>query len=113
MEIIEKEMVKKTTRTWSSLLERESIPHSPINNIKQVCEDPCINHRKMLAEMEQPQMGRVKIAGSPIRLSETPGEVYAPAPLLGEHTEEILKNLLNYSAEDISRLQEEGVINRG
>lgn len=113
MEIIEKEMVKKTTRAWSRILERESIPHSPINNIKQVCEDPCINHRKMLAEMEQPQMGRVKIAGSPIRLSETPGEVYAPAPLLGEHTEEILKNLLNYSAEDISRLKAEGVINRG
>ena len=113
IEIVEKEMVKKTTRAWSRILERESIPHSPINNIKQVCEDPCINHRKMLAEMEQPQMGRVKIAGSPIRLSETPGEVYAPAPLLGEHTEEILKNLLNYSAGDISRLKEEGVINRG
>jgi CoA:oxalate CoA-transferase len=113
IEIVEKEMVKRTTRAWSSLLERESIPHSPINNIKQVCEDPCINHRKMLAEMEQPQMGRIKIAGSPIRLSETPGEVYAPAPLLGEHTEEILKNLLNYSAGDISRLKEEGVINRG
>lgn len=113
IEIVEKEMVKKTTRAWSRILERESIPHSPINNIKQVCEDPCINHRKMLAEMEQPQMGRVKIAGSPIRLSETPGEVYAPAPLLGEHTGEILKNLLNYSAGDISRLKEEGVINRG
>ena len=113
IEIVEKEMVKRTTRAWSRILERESIPHSPINNIKQVCEDPCINHRKMLAEMEQPQMGRVKIAGSPIRLSETPGEVYAPAPLLGEHTGEILKNLLSYSAEDISRLQEEGVINRG
>ena len=113
IEIVEKEMVKRTTRAWSNLLERESIPHSPINNIKQVCEDPCINHRKMLAEMEQPQMGRIKIAGSPIRLSETPGEVYAPAPLLGEHTEEILKNLLNYSAGDISRLKEEGVINRG
>ena len=113
IEIVEKEMVKKTTRAWSRILERESIPHSPINNIKQVCEDPCINHRKMLAEMEQPQMGRIKIAGSPIRLSETPGEVYAPAPLLGEHTGEILKNLLNYSAGDISRLKEEGVINRG
>ncbi|HET6478030.1 MAG TPA: CoA transferase, partial [Dehalococcoidales bacterium] len=80
MEIIEKEMVKRTTRAWSRILERESIPHSSINNIKQVCEDPCINHRKMLAEIEQPQMGRIKIAGSPIHLSETPGQVYAPAP---------------------------------
>ena len=113
MEIIEKEMVKRTTRAWSRILERESIPHSPINNIKQVCEDPCINHRKMLAEIEQPQMGRIKIAGSPIHLSETPGQVYAPAPLLGEHTGEILKNLLGYPDADISHLQAEGVINRG
>ena len=113
MKIIEKEMGKRTTHAWSRILERESIPHSPINNIKQVCEDPCINHRKMLAEIEQPQMGRIKIAGSPIHLSETPGQVYAPAPLLGEHTGEILKNLLGYPDADISHLQAEGVINRG
>jgi len=112
IEIVEKEMVKRTTRAWSKILEKESIPHSPINNIKQVCEDPGIKHRNMLVEMEQPQMGRIKIAGSPLRLSETPGEVYAPAPLLGEHTEEILKNLLACSDEDISRLREEGVVNR-
>jgi len=58
-------------------------------------------------------MGRIKIAGSPIHLSETPGQVYAPAPLLGEHTGEILKNLLGYPDADISHLQAEGVINRG
>jgi CoA:oxalate CoA-transferase len=65
----------------------------------------------MLVEMEQPQVGRVKIAGSPIHLSETPGEVYAPAPLLGEHTGEILKNLLDYSDEAIAHLKDDGVIN--
>jgi CoA:oxalate CoA-transferase len=110
LEIVEKEMVKRTTHVWSKILEKESIPHSPINNIKQVCEDPCLQHRNMLVEIDQPQMGRIKIAGSPLRLSETPGEVYAPAPLLGEHTGEILKNLLSYSDEAISRLQAEGVI---
>ncbi len=113
MEIVEKEIAKRTTRAWSRILERESIPHSPINNIRQVCEDPCIQYRNMLVEVEQPQIGRVKIAGSPIRLSETPGEVYAPAPLLGEHTGEILKNLLDYSDEDIAHLKDDGVINHG
>jgi CoA:oxalate CoA-transferase len=67
----------------------------------------------MLVEMEQPQIGRVKVAGSPIHLSETPGEVYAPAPLLGEHTSEILKDLLDHSDDDIARLKAEGVINHG
>jgi len=113
MEIIEKEMVKRTTHVWSKILEKESIPHSPINNIKQICDDPCIQHRKMLIEMDQPPMGRIKIAGSPFHLSETPGEVYAPAPRLGEHTGEILKNLLGYADNAIYRLEEEQVINRG
>jgi len=111
-EILATEMVKRTTHAWCKILERESIPHSPINNIRQVCEDPCIRHRNMLVEIGQPQMGRIKIAGSPLRLSETPGEVYAPAPLLGQHTAEILKDLLSYTGENVKRLQDEGVINR-
>jgi CoA:oxalate CoA-transferase len=111
IEIVEKEMVKKPTRDWSRIMEKESIPHSPINNIEQICEDPCIKHRNMLVEIDQPEMGRLKIAGSPLHLSETPGEIYAPAPLLGEHSEEILKNLLEYSDEDICRLKEDGIIN--
>jgi CoA:oxalate CoA-transferase len=57
-------------------------------------------------------MGRVKIASSPLHLSETPGTVYAPAPLLGEHTKEVLKTWLNYSEEAIARLADEGVINK-
>jgi CoA:oxalate CoA-transferase len=110
-EIIESETVKRTTKSWSKILERESIAYSPINNIREICEDPCIKHRDMLVELEQPQMGRIKIAGSPLHLSETPGAVYAPAPLLGEHSKDILKSLLKYSPEEISELEEAGVIN--
>jgi crotonobetainyl-CoA:carnitine CoA-transferase CaiB-like acyl-CoA transferase len=54
----------------------------------------------------------MRIVGSPIRLSETPGEVYAPAPLLGQHSEEVLQTILGYSAEDIRTLKDENVINR-
>jgi crotonobetainyl-CoA:carnitine CoA-transferase CaiB-like acyl-CoA transferase len=53
----------------------------------------------------------MKIVGSPIRLSETPGEVYAPAPLLGQHSEEILEKLLGYSKQDVEVLKKENVIN--
>jgi CoA:oxalate CoA-transferase len=66
----------------------------------------------MLVEIDQPQMGRIKIAGSPLHLSATPGEVYAPAPLMGEHSIEILKNILKYSATEIIELAEARVINR-
>jgi len=56
-------------------------------------------------------VGKMKIVGSPIRLSETPGEVYAPAPLLGQHSEEILEKLLGYSKQDVEVLKKENVIN--
>lgn len=110
-EAIESETSQNTTAHWGAILERESIAYSPINNVKQVCTDPGIKHRKMLVEIDQPRMGRIKIAGSPFHLSETPGEVYAPAPLLGEHSEEVLKGLLGYSAGDIAELRAAGVIN--
>tara|TARA_Y100000031_G_scaffold156003_1_gene208782 strand:- start:864 stop:2003 length:1140 start_codon:yes stop_codon:yes gene_type:complete len=112
LEILENETVKRTTRDWSQIFDREAIAYSPINDIRQICEDPCIRHRKMLVEIDQPQMGRIKIAGSPLHLSATPGEVYAPAPLMGEHSIEILKNLLKYSTTEIIELAEAGVINR-
>jgi len=61
--------------------------------------------------VEQPLAGKVKIAGSPIRLSETPGKIYAHAPLLGEHTGKILQEVLGYSHQEIERLTAEGVVN--
>ena len=64
--------------------------------MRQICEDPHIRYRKMLTDVEQPLAGPMRIAGSPIRLSETPGEVYAPAPVLGQHSEEVLRDLLGY-----------------
>lgn len=53
----------------------------------------------------------MKIVGSPIRLSETPGKVYAPAPLLGEHSEWVLRDILHYSSEEIEGLKKAKVIN--
>jgi len=110
--ILEVEFQKKTTKEWVALLEAADLPHSPINNIREICEDPNIRYRRMLVEMEQPGVGKVRVAGSPIHLSETPGEVYSPAPLLGQHSEEILKDILGYSKEAIDQLQREGIINK-
>jgi CoA:oxalate CoA-transferase len=110
--IIETETVKRTTGQWCKLLEGAGLPCSPINDIKDICEDPHIRYRKMLIEIDQPRVGKMKIAGSPIRLSETPGSVYAPAPLLGEHSEAVLKEILGYAPADIDTLKVEGVINK-
>jgi len=111
--ILDPIMMTKTTPEWGEIFEKEGLPYSPINNMKQICEDPHIAYRKMLVDIDQPRVGRMRIAASPIRMSETPCEVYAPAPLLGQHTDEVLKALLGYSDETIAQLKKEGVINDG
>jgi len=108
--ILNEEMEKRTAKEWGMIFEKEGIPYSPINTVKDICEDPHIEHRKMLVEIDQPVVGRMKICGSPFRLSETPGKVVAPAPMLGEHSEQILRELLEYSQESIDRLKADGVI---
>jgi crotonobetainyl-CoA:carnitine CoA-transferase CaiB-like acyl-CoA transferase len=54
----------------------------------------------------------MRVCASPLKLSETPGEVYAPAPMLGEHSEQVLREVLGYSREKVAQLKEEGVINK-
>ena len=109
--ILQGEMQKKTAQEWFDIFERHAIPYSPINNLKQICEDPHIAHRKMLVEIDQPIVGKMRVCASPLKLSETPGEVYAPAPMLGEHSAQVLHEVLGYSRAKIAQLQDEGVIN--
>jgi CoA:oxalate CoA-transferase len=109
--ILTSELIKKTTGEWIEIFEKQDIPYSRINNMKEICEDPIIRHRGMLVAVNQPGIGPVRIAGSPIRLSETPGRVESPAPLLGEHSEEVLRTVLGYGQDRIEALKAQGVIN--
>jgi CoA:oxalate CoA-transferase len=109
--ILTQETIKKTAKQWTDIFEKEGVPYSLVNNIKQICEDPHIQFRNMLVQIEQTGIGKMKIAGSPFRLSETPGRVYHGAPSLGEHTEEILATVLKMSQSEILSLRNEGVIN--
>jgi crotonobetainyl-CoA:carnitine CoA-transferase CaiB-like acyl-CoA transferase len=72
--------------------------------------DPHVQAREMIVSVEDPEAGTVKMAGVPIKLSETPGKVQGWAPRLGEHTEEILAEWLGLSAEAVARLRQEGVV---
>ncbi|MDQ5985307.1 MAG: Acetyl-CoA:oxalate CoA-transferase [Syntrophus sp. SKADARSKE-3] len=110
--ILTEEFSVKTTAEWSEIFAAADLPYSPLNSIEDICNDPHIRYRKMLVDIDQPEAGKVTIAGSSIHLSETPGEVYAPAPLLGQHSEDILRSILGYSDESIEELKCEGIINR-
>ena len=95
---------------WEALLLENGIPVGAINTIAQVVEHPQVNARGALVSMDHPRAGKIRMVGPPIRLSETPGSVRTPAPRLGEHTEEVLREMLGLSADEIAKLRAAGAI---
>jgi crotonobetainyl-CoA:carnitine CoA-transferase CaiB-like acyl-CoA transferase len=94
---------------WLAVLEANDIPCGPINNYAQVFADPQVVAREMVVETEHPALGRMKTLGTPIKLSATPADVSRRAPLLGEHTDEVLTEA-GFSASEIVTLRETGAI---
>ena len=99
-----------TSDEWRAALLAAGIPCGPINALDQVFADPQVLARDMLVELPHPTAGRVKLAGSPLKLSRTPVRIKAPPPLLGQHTDEVLGKYLGYTPADLAKLREEGVI---
>lgn len=101
----------RTTADWLALLEGAGIPCGPINGIDQVVQDPQIAAREMVVEVEHPVAGTLKMAGCPIKLSEAPRHwLRRPSPLLGEHTDQVLRESLGLGADEVRALREAGVV---
>ena len=96
--------------TWLERLGRAGVPAGKIKAVGEVLESPHLRARGALVSITHPTAGAMRMVGPPIRLHGTPGEATAPAPLLGEHTEEVLGKVLGYSAEAIAGLRAEGAI---
>ncbi|MFQ6028807.1 MAG: CoA transferase, partial [Dehalococcoidia bacterium] len=94
---------------WLAALEQQDVPCAPVLERDDVFEHPQITANEMFTIQEHPQAGRVEMFNTPIRLSETPGGLRTPAPLLGQHTEEVLGEL-GYAAADIQGLRDRKVI---
>ena len=92
------------------MLDAVGVPVSQVKTITQLVDDPHLSHRDMLVEIDHPVVGAVRYPGNPLKLSATPPRVYRRAPLLGEHSAEILKERLGYSDSDIAQLKDNGVI---
>ncbi|MGY4800290.1 CaiB/BaiF CoA transferase family protein [Teichococcus aerofrigidensis] len=98
----------RPTREWIEKLEALKIGCGPINTLKDVFADPHVVARNMVVEMEHASGQTVKVIANPVKLSATPPDYRSAAPLLGQHTEEVLRGL-GYSEEDIARLKAEGI----
>jgi crotonobetainyl-CoA:carnitine CoA-transferase CaiB-like acyl-CoA transferase len=101
--LIETVTAAKPRRHWLELLEAREIPCGPINDYSQVFADRQVSARAMVMETDHPVLGRLRTLGSPIKLSVTPPDATRRAPLLGEHTREVLREA-GFSDEEIERL---------
>ncbi|MDR2163565.1 MAG: CoA transferase [Clostridiales Family XIII bacterium] len=110
--IIEKWAKSKTVDELVALLSQAGIPTAPVYNVAQIADDPQIaGVRKMVREQDHPYVGKVKVTGNPIKMSETPtDEIRRHSPMLGEQTDMILKEFLHYDDEKIDELRKDDVI---
>jgi crotonobetainyl-CoA:carnitine CoA-transferase CaiB-like acyl-CoA transferase len=90
-------------------LEKAGVPAGPVLDISQMHSDPQTLARDMIVETTHPVAGQVKALGLPIKFSETPGGVHRPAPLLGQHTREVLRDH-GFSSAEIDQMVEQGAI---
>ena len=103
-------MRRRTTDAWVEALETIGVPCGPVNTVDKVANDPQVLAREMIAEVEHDTTGTVQIPGIPIKLSETPGQIDAPAPNLGEHTSEVLTGLLGLGVEEVNQLKQDRIV---
>ncbi len=101
--------VTRTTAEWLAILERAGVPAGPINDVKQMHADPQASARDMIVTLEHPVAGRVETIGLPIKFGETPGAITAASPVLGQHTEEVLREQ-GFDDDEIQRLAAEGAV---
>lgn len=107
--ILQERLMTKPGNEWLKLLAEAGVPSGPINTVDRVMEDEQVVARNMVPTISHPKCGDLKVLGNPIKITDVE-EFFESSPLLGEHTEEILKGLLGYDEEHIQKLHDEKVI---
>jgi glutaryl-CoA transferase len=107
---IEARLQTKDRDEWVTQFAEAGLPAGPINDIRQVFDDPQVRHREMVLEMDHPTAGRIRLPGIPVKFSGTPARAQGPPPNLGEHTDEVLREALGLSSAAIAELRTSGAL---
>lgn len=111
-EILEPIMAARTTEDWLETLDTVKVGAAPINTVEEILNDPQVESRGMQIALPHEAAGdqMLKMIASPIKMSKTPTEYRYPPPMLGQHTEEVLRDLLDLSREQIKKLRDRKVV---
>jgi len=107
---LEETFTTRDADEWLAVLQQAGLPCGPINTVPDVFAHPQVQAREGVLTTEHPTAGTLRLPGFPYKMSGTPAQVRRPPPRLGEHTEEVLSDLLGYSADEVAALREEGAV---
>jgi crotonobetainyl-CoA:carnitine CoA-transferase CaiB-like acyl-CoA transferase len=110
---LQETFLTKSYEDWEAILLPAGVPIGAVNTLDAVVTHPQVAARQAIVESEHPVAGAVRMTAPPVRMSETPGSVRTGAPLLGQHTEQVLRERLGLGDDEIARLRVDRVINQG
>ena len=102
--IIEKRFAERTRAEWLETLAAHDIPAGPVKTVQELMDDPAVRHHDMVHEYDHPEVGRLRVMGQPLVFADTPARDPGPPPTLGQHTDEVLKEI-GYDAAAITELR--------
>jgi crotonobetainyl-CoA:carnitine CoA-transferase CaiB-like acyl-CoA transferase len=103
--LLDARLATKPRAHWIEHLKKAGVPCGGVRDLHEVFSDPQVAARSMMTELDHVKAGVLKLVGTPLKLSETPGEIRTPPPTLGEHTDRVLTHDLGFSAEHVSGLR--------
>ncbi|KAH8622559.1 Succinate--hydroxymethylglutarate [Alternaria alternata] len=108
--LVEAELMTKTTQEWLEIFDGSGMPYAAVNDIKGTVEHEHVLARNMIQEIDHPAVGKVKLVNHPVKYSRAEPRIRSPPPLLGQHTNEVLRDMLGYGESEIKELRDKKVV---